>query len=207
MSLEVVTRIRAKYPTPLGNRHGDFLEETAIALSLGLVQKNWGTFVLTRDGVGVSQDCLMAHGGHHWDILVDGEGSASPAFELVQDAAGPIILPDSRYIAPKDRGFDPGPTPEPEPDPDGDWDEDIDRILTALEGIYADLDEIEGDVDHLVERQDRLEADTASAGLAYGQEQRQQNDRLNALESRLNRPIRTEPTGIRPFSHSHEVKL
>lgn len=119
MSLEVVKTIRQKYPTPLGPQHGDFLEELATALGLGLVQKNWGTYVLTRDGIGISQDCLMAHGGYHWDVLRDGENRAEPTFELVvhEGTEDPIILPESRYVAPRSRPASPGAPQEPPPSP------------------------------------------------------------------------------------------
>jgi hypothetical protein len=120
MSLEVVKEVRGKYPTPLGKRHGDFLEEVAVRLSLGLVAKSWGTFVETRDGVGVSQDCLMAHGGLHWDVLGDGEGAATPKFDLVvhEGTEDPIVLPPSRYVAPRNRQDAPGgPIAPPPVDP------------------------------------------------------------------------------------------
>lgn len=80
MSLSIVQSIRAKYPTPLGTRHGEFLLEVAKATSKGLLRKDWGTFVRLPDGVGVAQDILMDPSGRIYDILRDGEGAAEPTW-------------------------------------------------------------------------------------------------------------------------------
>lgn len=80
MSQQVVANIRNKYPTPLGILHADFLLDVARTLGLGLLRKDWGTFIRLPDGTGVAQDIVMAPDGRSWDILQDGEGSATPLF-------------------------------------------------------------------------------------------------------------------------------
>ena len=95
MSVEIVTLVRQKYPTPLGETHRAFLDEVACALKLGLVHKTTGTFIPYPAPVhGVSQDALMARDGRAWDILQDGEGQANPAFHAIE----PIDI--SRYVEP-----------------------------------------------------------------------------------------------------------
>lgn len=95
MSLEIVNRVRQKYPTPLGAMHRAFLDEVARELGVGLVQKTTGTFIAYPPPVtGVSQDVVMARDGRAWDILVDGDGEAKAAF----NAIGPIDV--SRFVAP-----------------------------------------------------------------------------------------------------------
>jgi hypothetical protein len=177
MSFEVVETIRAKYPTPLGATHGDFLEECANALSLGLVQKNWGTFVLTRDGIGVSQDCLMAHGGFHWDILVDGEGTAKANWALVTDehTGEPLILPESRYVAPRKRQDAPGgpiappPSDPPVLDPPSDPGPSGELERAFVEFVLATAETLKGHEELLDELDRRLGEDIrveARTGLA-----------------------------------------
>ena len=78
MSLEIVTRIREQYPTPLGNRHWAFLNQVARALQLGLCAKESGANVN-----GVSLDVVMARTGEAWDILMDAEGEARPAWRSI----------------------------------------------------------------------------------------------------------------------------
>lgn len=99
MSVEVVRRVRVKYPTPLGERHGEFLIEVARALGggAGLLKKTSGTKVrlpapFNQD---VSQDVVVyktSEGAVHYDILRDGEGDAEPVWNLV----GPVD--PTRYL-------------------------------------------------------------------------------------------------------------
>jgi hypothetical protein len=69
MSQEIVASVRAKYPTPLGDQHDEFLLEVAAALGKGLVKKSAGTMIYLSNGVTVSQDCVMQADGQAWDIL------------------------------------------------------------------------------------------------------------------------------------------
>lgn len=193
MSLDAVRTIRARYPTPLGAVHGDFLEEVAIALSLGLVQKNWGTYVTTREGIGVSQDCLMAHGGYHWDILIDGENTARPCWELVleEGTSEPLILPESRYIAPRKRQDAPGPLPTPVPPPPPAAEPSVDpRAFQALVEAVAQLAE---DADERVGAlEDRLEAFDLA---------------LDDLDERLRKPQTVKAFVGRRLYHDHDVTV
>lgn len=100
MSLEIVTRVRNKYPTPLADQHPQFLLEVAAALGKGLLKKNGGSRIFLPDGQGVSQDCVMEHDGRHWDILSDGEGSAKPTWDFLQNEDGTPYLtdPNNYYV-------------------------------------------------------------------------------------------------------------
>jgi hypothetical protein len=95
--IETIAKARAKYPTPLGSTHGAFLIEVACATGKGLLRKDWGTFVRLPDGTGIAQDILMERDGRHYDILGDGEASATPDWRLVTD---PPSVDPSRYYAP-----------------------------------------------------------------------------------------------------------
>ena len=113
MSLALVKKIRAKYPTPLGAKHALFLIELAQAKGAGLLKKTTGTRIRLPKpwNVDVSQDilCLREDGGvNHYDILKDGEGAAKPTWSLV----GPID--PARYV---DVSNAPAPIPVPEPEP------------------------------------------------------------------------------------------
>jgi hypothetical protein len=107
MSQEIVERVRVKYPTPLGERHGAFLIELARTLGggAGLLAKDWGTFVELPDGRKVAQDIIcyrVPDGAVHYDCLKDGEGVA----EAVWQDKGPID--PARYV---DVGAAPIPVP------------------------------------------------------------------------------------------------
>lgn len=93
MSQAIVAAVRAKYPTPLAEKHPLFLLEVAGALGKGLVKKPNGTNITLPDGTKVSQDCVMEHDGQLWDILQDGEASANPVY----NQGDPID--SSRYYA------------------------------------------------------------------------------------------------------------
>lgn len=110
--IEIVRQVRAKYPTPLGDRHAEFLIEVASATGKGLLRKDSGTRILTRLGP-VAQDILTDPGGTmHYDILMDGEGAAEPTWSEV----GPYDK--VRYVAVPKQGSDPEPDPDPDPEPD-----------------------------------------------------------------------------------------
>ena len=137
MSLQIVQHVRAKYPTPLGVKHGTFLLEVAAALGKGLVRKSWGTFVSLPDGTGVSQDCVMDPNGIHYDILGDGENQAIPSWQLVEDegvtnADGshpPLILPFERYYAVSALPPD---VPPPQPPASNDLEERVDKLEESI---------------------------------------------------------------------------
>jgi hypothetical protein len=106
--IDVVRQVREKYPTPLGERHGEFLVEVARATSKGLLRKTSGTRVQTEFGE-VAQDILVDFGGTmHYDILEDGEGIAKPIWNQV----GPYEA--GRYVSVSE---EPKPEPKPAPDP------------------------------------------------------------------------------------------
>lgn len=124
----VVRTVRAKYPTPLGTQHAAFLVEVGCATGKGLLRKDTGTHVVLADGTPVAQDIVMERdGSHHYDILGDGEGAATPAW---QDK-GPIDA--SRYVALACNPTIPVPPMPPAPDPD------LIPRLQALERRVAEL--------------------------------------------------------------------
>jgi hypothetical protein len=113
MSLALVKKIRAKYPTPLGAKHALFLIELAQTKGAGLLKKTNGTRIRLPKpwNIDVSQDilCIRELGVvNHYDVLKDGEGAAKPAWNLV----GPID--PERYV---DVSNAPAPIPVPEPEP------------------------------------------------------------------------------------------
>lgn len=193
MSFEVVKQVRSKYPTPLGAAHGQFLMEVASATGKGLVRKDWGTFVRLPDGTGVSQDCVMDITGRHWDILVDGENSAGPAWELVVDSNSgqPLVLEQKRYydvpaVAPEPPLV---PLPDPEPVPPA-ADPASEARLRALEESF-----------------DRLAGAVKELALLAEQRFQLVGQELDDLDGRLKRPqtvgVRTE----RRLYHDHDLKL
>lgn len=120
MSKAIVTRIRKKYPTPLGKQHAAFLMELARELKMGLLKKTTGTRIKLPKpySVDVAQDivCERTDGVvNHYDVLKDGEGAATPVWNLV----GPID--PARYVDVGATGPMPPdplpvpPAPEPEP--------------------------------------------------------------------------------------------
>lgn len=87
--LDVVRRVRAQYPTPLGSTHPQFLLDVAgemekeTGLNCGLLRKPGGTVITLPDGTTVSQDFLtfwLPDGVWGLDILADGEGAATPVW-------------------------------------------------------------------------------------------------------------------------------
>ena len=118
MSLAIVKKVRAKYPTPLGKEHAAFLIEVARALKMGLLKKTSGTRIKLPKpySVEVAQDIACERKGDqvlHYDILKDGEGEAKPTWRLV----GPID--PARYVDVGASAPEP-PQPPSEPDPPAD---------------------------------------------------------------------------------------
>ena len=132
MSLAIVKKVRAKYPTPLGKEHAAFLVEVAQALKMGLLKKTSGTRIKLPKpyNVPVAQDIACERKGDlvlHYDILADGEGEARPTWSLI----GPID--PARYV---DVGVSVPEPPQPEPVPDPEPVPglgEIVELLTAME--------------------------------------------------------------------------
>lgn len=78
--LDLVTQVRAKYPTPLGAQHAACLLEIATTLGndAGLLRKDSGTVVTLPDGTRVAQDIIAYPDGRIYDVLGDAEGAATP---------------------------------------------------------------------------------------------------------------------------------
>lgn len=120
---QIVKAVRAKYPTPLGMRHAEFLLEVAAALKMGLLRKTGGTRIALPDGVEVSQDIVMDPvSGRIFDILGDGEGAAVPGWG---EAAG--------SPQPLERLYKVGPgTPPPPPPTDPPVDDTVEELVREL---------------------------------------------------------------------------
>ena len=101
--LQIVTRVRKKYPTPLGTTHAAFLFEVAKSLGkgAGLYVKNTGTNILLPDGTRVSQDIIAYRSGHGYDCLGSGETLAIPMWSHVNVNGVDVLLDDiaTRYYA------------------------------------------------------------------------------------------------------------
>ena len=117
--LDLVERVRARYPTPLGGSHASFLIATAglveveTGLNCGLLRKPGGTVIRLPDGTTVSQDFLTFKfaNGEVWgvDILADGEGEARPTWGT------PEQFPPERFY--DVAGGAPPDPPPPDPPP------------------------------------------------------------------------------------------
>ena len=145
----VVERIRAKYPTPLGARHWEFLVELAQATGTLLYRKNSGTNILIPAlGVRVNQN-IIGRGtmGDAWaDVLTDAENTAAPTWDAHAGASGEYVDVSS-VVLPGD-GVPPVTTPPPiTPPPDlSDLDAIISaRITAALAPIQHDLAALKAD--------------------------------------------------------------
>jgi hypothetical protein len=140
--LAIITRVRAKYPTPLGARHWEFLVDVAQQTVTQLYRKEDDNSVkIPALGVRVSLD-IIGRGtlGNQWaDILANSEGTADPVFQLKDtpalgeyvDVSG-VALPGQPLPGPA-----PGPTPTPGPVPSPDVIASILARLDALEGPRA----------------------------------------------------------------------
>ena len=147
MSLQIVAEVRAKYPTPLAFFHATFLLDVARALGKGLVHKPNGTHIQLPDGTFVSQDVVMDRSGAAWDILVDGDGVASPAFN------GIAPIDPSRYVAVAAQPPVEPPVPPVEPpQPPAQCVCDLTPVLEAIAAVRDVLRRVEDDLDTLVER-------------------------------------------------------
>jgi hypothetical protein len=137
MSLQIVRKIRAKYPTPLGSQHAAFLVELARAIpGAGLLKKTSGTRIKLPKpwNVEVSQDIICLFAGatlNHYDVLKDGEGVAKPTWALV----GPIGA--ERYV---DVSAGPAPAPPSPPAPPTPPGDSLPKCLADLRVIVARLE-------------------------------------------------------------------
>ena len=87
--LALVRAIRAKYPTPLGDRHWEFLVEVAQSTGAKLYRKDGGDRIrIPALGLSVSQDIIIRE--PKWiDILQDGEGAAVAIWDEHDNAGSP----------------------------------------------------------------------------------------------------------------------
>jgi hypothetical protein len=132
MSLAIVTAVRQRYPTPLGAQHLAFLNAVGVELGLGLVQKTSGTFIPHPTAGGVSQDVLMSRDGAAWDILIDAEGAATPAWNSVAP------IEPSRYVTAEGNPAPPIPPDPPVPQPC-----DLSEVLAKLDTLQRSVDLID----------------------------------------------------------------
>jgi hypothetical protein len=136
-NLETVKRVRAKYPTPLGARHWEFLVELAQATGAWLYRKEAGdNCLIPALGKRVSLD-VIGRGtlGDVWvDVLGDAEGAAIPTWDEHPNAAGEYV--DVRAVQlPGDPLPPPPPPPTDDPPPTG----DLAVRLARLEGLVAGI--------------------------------------------------------------------
>ena len=122
MSQQIVAQVRSRYPTPLGAQHLAFLVDVARTLGLGLLKKTTGSHIPHPTAGGVSQDVVMRQDGAAWDILIDAEADARPAFNVIG------LLDPQRYVAVD------GAQPDPDP-PSG----DLEARIEALERDLSHL--------------------------------------------------------------------
>ena len=130
--LETIRAIRAKYDTPLGDKHWQFLVEVAHALNAQLFRKDGGDRVLVPQlGITVSMDVIIFPQTREWaDILGDAEGEAVPGFDLHPNAGEPEKWIDvSRVILP---GEDDDPDPDP---PVGDLESRVARLEAFMAAV------------------------------------------------------------------------
>lgn len=162
MSLAIVKKVRAKYPTPLGNKHALFLIEVSQAIKgSGLLKKTSGTRITLpkeHGSVQVAQDIICLRRGaevDHYDILKDGEGEAKPTWNLV----GPID--PARFV---DVSLAPIPVPKPIPEPTPQPPD----VLTVLAGMRAEIqarfDRVDAGLEELAADHRKTRKVTGSAG-------------------------------------------
>jgi hypothetical protein len=121
----IVTAVRARYPTPLGDQHPACLIAIAQAIGhgAGLLRKDAGTHVVLPNGTRVAQDIICFRDGAHYDVLGDAENAAAPGWSFVGS------IDPARYV---DVSAAPTPTPEPNPTPTPQPGSQLDRIETLL---------------------------------------------------------------------------
>lgn len=114
---DTVERVRAKYPTPLGARHWEFLVDVAQATGAKLFRKDGGDRVhIPVLGLSVSQDIVILPATRQWvDILGDAENTATPAWAVHENAGEPEKWIDVSGI--KLPGATPDPVKPPPPPP------------------------------------------------------------------------------------------
>jgi hypothetical protein len=95
MQIELLKELRGTFPTPLGDKHGEFLLKAASVVGWGLLRKPSGTNVALPDGTRVASDILMEPSGHIVDFLVDGTGAA----EVVWQDKGEVVESSRFYAA------------------------------------------------------------------------------------------------------------
>lgn len=128
--LYLVQTVRTTYPTPLGDRHGQFLIDVARATGAKLLRKDAGSHVTLPDGRNVSQDILVFSNGQEcFDILSDAEGAASPAWQEKGAIAGEYYDVSAAPAPPPDSG-----TTLPNPGTG-----DLDERVRELEATVAQL--------------------------------------------------------------------
>jgi hypothetical protein len=112
--LAINQRVRAKYPTPLGARHWEYLVDFAQQAGVQLYRKDGGAHVLIPPlNVNVSMD-VVGRGsmGNHWaDTLSDAEGAARPIWSVGESPADGTYIDVAGVVLPGQPG--PGPTPPP----------------------------------------------------------------------------------------------
>jgi hypothetical protein len=154
--LATIQHVRRFYPSPLGSLHSAFLIDVAHMLGggAGLLRKPTGTNIQLPDGVAVAQDIICYPDGHIYDMLIDAEGVATPAW------TDKGVVEGNRYYAVA--APVPSPTPEPEPSPPSVGDLDAIRgRLDLLETIVLHLDTL------LTQVENRLNTPT-STNRAWG---------------------------------------
>jgi len=139
--LSTVQQIRAKYPTPLGARHWEFLVELAQAVGAQLFRKEAGDNVLIPPlGKHVSLD-VIGRGtlGDVWvDVLGDAEGAAVPAWDAHPNASGEYV-DVSGIVLPGVVQPPPPPPPPVDPPPPPPATVDLSAVLAALALVRMDL--------------------------------------------------------------------
>jgi hypothetical protein len=146
--LEIVKAVRARFPTPLGARHAEFLLTIAGALGggAGLLRKSGGTVIALPDGTTVAQDIIAYPTGRIYDVLRDGEGAAEPTWG---EANGSPVDP-SRYYAVSG-------TPEP-PDPPHPPDPPDDTLAKQVAALIAEVASLRSELQNV-----KFVADTAQS--------------------------------------------
>lgn len=145
-----ITRIRAKYPTPLGAQHAAFLIEVAKALGVFLFRKDSGTHVTLPNGVNVSQDIIVYADREGFDILGDAEGAATPTWGPKGQMVGELV--DVSGLG--------GVTPPTDPPPQSDIDklkEQIAYLLDRQGKSEAAIFAINASISDLIQRITALE--------------------------------------------------
>ena len=126
-------QVRAKYPTPLGDKGAELLNEVAWihrADGFGLERKDGGNNC-GCPGISVRMGCdILRTQDLGWDVLSDAEGVAEPQ----QSESGPAD--PARFVAPVNPSGQPEPPPPPPPPPTSALEErvlELEKRLAVLE--------------------------------------------------------------------------